>query len=412
MNTNTSITRFARIGTAGLACLAGTLTASAGSNTFTLGQDEDRQTVVVTGNDGQRIRVEIIGDRDPVVELDGKRLGTNRFQFDRDAREIMILDGEGNTIRTITMAAPAMPSTPGARGFSWGATTLGQNQPLRSTGNNWRTATADSQRPPVMIGIYRSDPSPALMAHLGIEDDNVFVIDKVIPGLGADRAGIKQYDVVVKVDGGPASNLTKVLGEKKPGSELEVVIIRRGEKKTLHVELDAYSDEKLMALAEEDAVRELQGMVAAPTPPTAPVAPAFPSMPSNAFTIERFTSDRYEEAARKAIKEAMANLESQLSGNEMDQVRRSLESAMAQLEERRANAQDRLFRLDDGKLFVSPGVRQGLSTAGDELETRFEELEARFEELESRWDSLADRLEERFERMLDRMEQRRGSRDD
>lgn len=410
MNSNTSIARFARIGAAGLACLAGTLTASAGSNTFTFGEDEDRQTVVVTGQDGQRIRVEIVGDRDPVVELDGKRLGTNRFEFDRDAREITILDGNGNAIRTITMTAPTPPTPPGVRGFAWGATTLGQNQPLRSTRNIWPEAPAAS-RPPVMIGIYRSDPSPALMAHLGIEGQNAFVIDKVIPGLGADRAGIRQYDVVVEVDGGPASELSKVLSEKEPGSELEVVIIRRGEKKTLHVELDAYDDEKLMVLAEEDAARELRGMISAPAPALPPAAPAAPGAPSSPFIVERFTSDRLGDSAREAIREALANLENQLSGNEMDQVRKSLESAMAQLEERRAMAQDRMLRLEDGKLFVSPGLSQGFDRAGDELEARFNELESRFEELESRWEGLADRLEERFERMIERMERRRGSGD-
>jgi putative serine protease PepD len=70
-------------------------------------------------------------------------------------------------------------------------------------------------------------------------EDGAFVVD-VVPGSGAEVAGIEQGDVIVSVDGEDiASNeqLGDIVREREPGDTIEIVIEREGEEQTVTAEI-------------------------------------------------------------------------------------------------------------------------------------------------------------------------------
>ena len=66
------------------------------------------------------------------------------------------------------------------------------------------------------------------------------IIAGVVDDGPADKAGIQDGDVVVKIAGTPIedqSDMLRVVGGTAPGKKVEVVVMRQGKEKTLHVEL-------------------------------------------------------------------------------------------------------------------------------------------------------------------------------
>jgi S1-C subfamily serine protease len=76
----------------------------------------------------------------------------------------------------------------------------------------------------------------AVKRRLGIEaDDGAFVSD-VLPGSGADEAGVREGDVIVALDGRAITSGERVgalIQRHEPGDEIEVTIERRGDERTL-----------------------------------------------------------------------------------------------------------------------------------------------------------------------------------
>ena len=67
------------------------------------------------------------------------------------------------------------------------------------------------------------------------EADNGAQIAAVTDGSPADRAGLRQGDVVTEVEGeaATADDVRRAVGERKPGDEIELTIVRGGETKTV-----------------------------------------------------------------------------------------------------------------------------------------------------------------------------------
>jgi len=66
-------------------------------------------------------------------------------------------------------------------------------------------------------------------------------IVEVISGSPADKGGVKENDIITKIDGEKLTEkdggLAKVVSQKKVGSEVELEIYRNGEKEKIKVEL-------------------------------------------------------------------------------------------------------------------------------------------------------------------------------
>lgn len=93
-----------------------------------------------------------------------------------------------------------------------------------------------------VIGISASAPSPALGAQLGVEPDQVIVIDTVTPGLPAEKAGLKRFDVITRIDGKPPATIERLR---------DVIRLKGDEPITLDIVRGGKSQEiKIVAVAE------------------------------------------------------------------------------------------------------------------------------------------------------------------
>lgn len=184
-------------------------------------------------NDGEHVYELRIEDGTIVLaRIDGKDLGKDRI---REENGVVVFLSEDGKILYEFKSAPV------AR--TWVVDRL---DTTRVDAPQIRV-TSTVERPKTMLGLYQSEVPDAVAEHLGIEGDAI-MIESVIPGLPADKHGLRANDVIVSIDGSDSmssSGLTKVLRAKEPGDAIEIVVIRKGERRTIEVELAAYDAEAL-----------------------------------------------------------------------------------------------------------------------------------------------------------------------
>ena len=121
------------------------------------------------------------------------------------------------------------------------------------------------------LGIQMQPIDPALAANFGFTGQGVLV-NQVVAGGAAERAGIEVGDILVKVNGQPTPTLQKVQRAVKlcaPGAECPIEVFRDGATVTVSAKLDDASK----ALANAAPVRVAPRGAAVPQAPSA-VAPA------------------------------------------------------------------------------------------------------------------------------------------
>jgi uncharacterized protein YndB with AHSA1/START domain len=95
----------------------------------------------------------------------------------------------------------------------------------------------------VIIGIFPGPVSQSRLDELGLEAQQAVLVTNVIPDMGAEKAGIKEQDVIVALDGtdiSPQQPMNVIAQSKKPGEKVDVTLYRGDEKMTLTMELSAY----------------------------------------------------------------------------------------------------------------------------------------------------------------------------
>lgn len=98
-------------------------------------------------------------------------------------------------------------------------------------------------RPAPFLGVQLGPVDPALAAQLGLEEGTGALVNAVVDGSPASKAGIKRHDVIVKIEGetvrGP-DDVVKRISERKNGDKIKLELIRAGKK----VEAEAVLTEK------------------------------------------------------------------------------------------------------------------------------------------------------------------------
>ncbi len=85
----------------------------------------------------------------------------------------------------------------------------------------------------------------AVREQFEIEADQGAFVDDVLPGSGAEAAGLRAGDVILAIDGEEITSndrLGELIGEHRPGDTIEVTIERRGEQQTLTAEIGRLGD--------------------------------------------------------------------------------------------------------------------------------------------------------------------------
>jgi len=92
------------------------------------------------------------------------------------------------------------------------------------------------------LGVRIQGIDADLAASLKLPDTQGALISTVDPGSAAARAGLKQGDVIIAVDGEKLSDsnaLRNKIASSKPGSSVAIEILRNGSAQTVHATLDA-----------------------------------------------------------------------------------------------------------------------------------------------------------------------------
>jgi len=90
------------------------------------------------------------------------------------------------------------------------------------------------------LGVSIQDLTPELAASFGLKDIKGVLIPEIIEGSAAEKAGLKQGDIIVELDGQPvekAGALQNRIAMLKPGTNVQLVVLRNENRKTITVEL-------------------------------------------------------------------------------------------------------------------------------------------------------------------------------
>ena len=122
------------------------------------------------------------------------------------------------------------------------------------------TFATKGEPPKTMLGVVMGEPPQSVVEHFGIKGGKAVLLDRVIEGLPAAEAGLQKGDIIIKVEGAPeptAEGVRKVLREKRPGDDLQVQVLRHGDKKSFQIKLKAF-DAAQLGRVEPMAVGEFQ----------------------------------------------------------------------------------------------------------------------------------------------------------
>jgi serine protease Do len=104
------------------------------------------------------------------------------------------------------------------------------------------------------VGVSFKELDPDVAAALKTSVTNGLYVNDVVPNGGAEQAGIKSGDVIVKVEGNPvyeSSDLQERVGELQPGDKIHLTVLRDGAEKNFTVTLKG--DLPVRALAENSS---------------------------------------------------------------------------------------------------------------------------------------------------------------
>jgi serine protease Do len=98
------------------------------------------------------------------------------------------------------------------------------------------------------LGVTVQQVTSDMAQSLGLKQTGGAIVSSVTPGSAADRAGLKQGDVIVSLNGQPVhdfNTLRNRVADAGPGATAELVIVRDGAEKHITVRLDEANPDKL-----------------------------------------------------------------------------------------------------------------------------------------------------------------------
>lgn len=197
-----------------------------GQNTVELRVEDGKYSAKLNGKDVPKDRIVREDDGVRVLDKDGKTAAT--FQISGDGGRTMVFGQPPK--------APKAPKAPRAGGEG-GAWTPLQMQPA-----------LPANPPKVMLGIIMDSPPEELLKNYSIKDGEAILITRVMDGLPADKAGLRENDLITEIDGKKPIDqdlLREVLRTKEPGDTIEFTVLRKGGDKSIRVSLGKYDPEKL-----------------------------------------------------------------------------------------------------------------------------------------------------------------------
>jgi len=113
------------------------------------------------------------------------------------------------------------------------------------------------------MGVTIQAVSPELAETYGLDEARGAIVSSVTPDSPADDAGIEPEDVILAADGNEIrdnGDLSRYIASKAPGTEVELDVLRNGERRKISMKLGTFPDEPSTEVAREDTDRPRLGM--------------------------------------------------------------------------------------------------------------------------------------------------------
>jgi serine protease Do len=110
------------------------------------------------------------------------------------------------------------------------------------------------------LGVVIQQLTPDLADSFGVEGDSGVLIGEVTPDGPAGKAGLKQGDVIVEMDGKPVEKMAPFrnrVAMVAPGSKVELEVLRDGARKTFNVQVGELPNNPQLASARKSEVESL-----------------------------------------------------------------------------------------------------------------------------------------------------------
>lgn len=375
-------------------------------------------TYMSMSENGKQYSMEARDGKVTRVEIDGKRVPKDRWRY--DGKKLEILDEKGDVEKTMDLQfganGPHIAEVPGIQMHPRVRVFQGDRDAIRRDANrafeelrraeagqmrgqqNWNRALAPvaQEQPKVMLGVTFSEVG---------EDEDGVVIDSVVEGLPADKAGLKEGDVILKVgdkEVAGSGTFRSMLRDFKADDKVDMTVLRDGQKRTVTIVLEAYDAEKL-GLANQFAFPDGHGVFVMPDDHNQ-LGQADRERMGQLFGLsDPFSGadrDKVREqfdTARKQMQEAleqMKTIDKVDFEKARDEATRSLKLAMESLEA----AQEKLTttsrrgvwtKSPRGELLVAPTPTPPSSVDSSEMKKlleKLEQLETKVEELQKKKD--------------------------
>jgi len=216
--------------------------------------------------DRQEVRIELV-EGVPVVWVNGRKLDDDRIK--RHENRLILLDEQGNEMKSVRLWSPDDVKLRRLAELEARATANGGGRAFAATVPVEELRMRQPE-PTVMLGVYMDEPDEALIRHLKLKEDATTLVTGVYEGLPAHKAGIEQYDIIVKIEdaerAAPA-DIRDVLQDREAGQNVELEIIHEGERRTVAVELEAYDRQRMAEarmLGSAPGRRRMDNVVVAP----------------------------------------------------------------------------------------------------------------------------------------------------
>jgi len=93
------------------------------------------------------------------------------------------------------------------------------------------------------LGLFPQSLTSSMAELLGLKDTKGVIISEIVKDSPADKAGLKHNDVILELNGKPVESeieFRRNVAILKPGTNVEIVVWRNGQKVTLNAKIDKW----------------------------------------------------------------------------------------------------------------------------------------------------------------------------